>query len=361
MDFSRGTAALALLTCAGLALAADPLTPQAGLLVLRNGQVLAGQITRAGDFYVVTLGATGEVRLPKAEVELECASLDEAYAQKCDNIFPRGARGHLDLAEWCLRHRLLSKGAEQLVTAMKLEPDNPRIAELDRRFALAAQGPPPTVAKAPATAATVSVEQLETTLRGLPAGSIEKFSAVVQPILLNRCGANQCHGPNAKTAFTLLKPPPGASSTQRFMQRNLYAALQQIDTSRPEASPLVTMPQRRHGSALAAVFDKHSQKQLDELTSWVKLSFVRPATVPATIPTTSGATLSQAAPTQQPAVANDQGANAGSTSSAAATALKPASPGQFVPRDAFDPEIFNRRYISHGERPAPQHSIRGLD
>ena len=354
--------ALALLVLTGMpAAGADPpLTPQAGLLVLRNGQVLEGQITQAGDYYVVTLGATGEVRLPTTDVEMQCASLDEAYELKRDAVFPRGVTAHLALAEWCLRHRLTGKCAEQLVAAMRLDPEDPRIVQLERRLVLASQSPPEAKEKLPAGAATVSAEELEKVLGDLPAGSVERFSIVIQPILLNRCGASQCHGPNAKSDFRLLKPPVGQAAVQRFTQRNLYGVLQHLDSAKPAASPLLVLPQRRHGSALAAVFDKQTQKQLDELTAWVKLTLAAPrAAAPASIPAADG-TLSQAAPLEnvqpvEPPAAAGNSASGGNSAPAvrvmrppladATAASKPApAAGGFVPRDEFDPEIFNRKY-----------------
>ena len=68
------------------------LQPQDGLLVLRNGQVLAGQITQAGDYYVVTLGGASEIRLKTSEVEAVCGSLDEAYDFKARHLSGAGAR-----------------------------------------------------------------------------------------------------------------------------------------------------------------------------------------------------------------------------------------------------------------------------
>ena len=47
----------------GLAVVPPP-TPEEGLLVLRNGRVLRGRITRIGDRFAVALGENGEIRLP---------------------------------------------------------------------------------------------------------------------------------------------------------------------------------------------------------------------------------------------------------------------------------------------------------
>jgi hypothetical protein len=100
MAYSRRIAALAVLLVAGLLtagyVAADepPFGPQRGLLLLRNGNTLAGDITRAGDYYLVLLGPTSELRVPAKEVEAQVTSLDEAYELRQHGLFGRGAAPH---------------------------------------------------------------------------------------------------------------------------------------------------------------------------------------------------------------------------------------------------------------------------
>src|SRR5262245_47084423 len=91
-------AALVLLVCSLAATGQTLLTPQACLVVLRNGQVLEGEVTQAGDYYVVMLGGSSEVRLKAAEVEAVCGSLDQAYEFKSGHLSGSGAGPHLDLA-----------------------------------------------------------------------------------------------------------------------------------------------------------------------------------------------------------------------------------------------------------------------
>jgi len=318
------------------------------LLLLRNGNVLEGQITQAGDYYVVLFGAS-EIRLPAREVEAQVASLDEAYELKKFGLFGRGAEPHLKLAEWCLRQGLLDRCGEQLAEAARVEPEQTGIASLQRRLALAREpklaGPAP--GAKPVSAAAVRTDDLEKALRALPKASVERFAAVVQPLLLNRCGANQCHGANSQAEFRVLRPPGGQAATQRFTQRNLYAALAYIDRSDPENSPLLALPARQHGSSLVPVFDKQTQKQLEELKNWVKLTVAAPeASQPPTIPPAEATALSQ------PDVQATTGAS-DATTRAAESNLQVSQPtpapdasrkGGFVPRDPFDPEIFNRRF-----------------
>jgi hypothetical protein len=320
------------------------LAPQAGILALRDGQVIEGDIIRAGDFYVVSRGETFELRLKADEVELFCESLLEAYEFKARHVSGFSAKSHLELAKWCLRHGLHDKCTEQLAAAKRLDPKNAQVAELETRLQLAVEAPPPP--SAARASPLVAPDELEKTLQSLPKASVEKFGAVVQPILLNRCGANQCHGPNAKSEFRLLRPPPGQIVSRRFTQRNLYAAMRFVDRSNPDASPLVALPQQRHGNSLAAVFDKHTAGQLAELVTWARLTAGGAASSPARAPATIApveATLSQPAATSSTESAQPS-PNAAQASAPSSTA-KLARQQTF--RDRFDPEIFNRHY--HGK------------
>lgn len=346
--------AFAVLASASAARGQTSLAPEVGVLALRNGYVIQGQVTRAGDYYVVTNGEGSELRLKNDDVESFCATLAETYDLKKRHLSGITARPHLELARWCLRHELYDPCREQLDSAEQCEPGNREAAELSRRLTLALEVP--LVVQPPAIQPQTSLASVETTLAGLPKGSIEKFGAIVQPILLNRCGANQCHGPNSKADFRLLRPPPGQIVSRRFTQRNLYATLQYVDRAAPDASPLLIQPQQRHGNSLAPVFDKHSANQLAELVAWTRAT-VAPASTAASRPATIGsqpATLSQPAVNEPAAERPAAGAateghptspvNAPPPGSPSAGSPTGSQPPRFAPRDRYDPAIFNERY-----------------
>jgi hypothetical protein len=325
---------------------------QSGVLVLRNGYVLHGAVTRAGDYYIVSQGEGIELQLKNDQVELFCGSMDEAYEFKVRHLSGTSAKSHLELARWCLRHSMYDKSSEQIAAALRLEPDHRDAKELETQLKLIVESPPePTPAKA---APTVAAEELERALRDLPRGSVEKFGTSVQPILLNRCGLNKCHGPNTDSQFRLLRPPPGQIVSRRYTQRNLYATLRYLDASNPESSPLVALPQQRHGSSLSAVFDKHSVNQLAELIAWAKMTTGSSAHVASSAPATivpTETTLSQ------PAAASASAPTPAAVDSAVRVMRRPldqsptaaagAANRQAPPRDRFDPEVFNRHY--HGK------------
>jgi hypothetical protein len=339
------------------------LTPQTGVLVLRNGQVLHGDITRAGDYYVVTLGSASEIRLKADEVEVACRNLDEAYLHRLQRLDPTSQNERISLADWCLRNRLLDQAEEQLNLVAERAPDLPQVKSLRQRLVFAREPKPElSSTKSQVNIATIGSEQLDKTLRQLPDGSIEKFAAVVQPILLNRCGANQCHGPNSKSEYQLLKPALGQVANQRYSQRNLYSTLRFVDHKDPPGSPLLFMPQRRHGGSASAVFDERTRGQLDVLAGWVAHATAthEVASTPQKIDPKSSLlssshhpqTKGQAAePGKQAVVHPDNGigtdpASAEKPASSVTSPQPSSSVGMpFAPRDAFDPEIFNRRFF----------------
>jgi len=338
------------------------LAPREGMLLLKNGHVMQGSITKAGDFFVLTLGKTGEVRLPAADVLTQCVDLDDAYRYQAALLSDKKADPHLTLAEWCLRHALLQQGEDQVNFARQLEPENPRVKQLQQRLKSAAEAPAPSEAKA-ASSATVGSKQLEETLGELPKGSVEKFSVVIQPMLINRCGANGCHGPAAKSDFHLLRPASGQLMTKRFTQRNLFTVLKFMDKDNPEESPLVTAPQQRHGSTQAPVFDKRSQHQLDDLIAWAKHLAPKPpqASLPASV-NPMQSLLSQPGSTGDKPDAELAGGKASANTPPTGkpegrrpraprlpppddTKDQPGGPKELSPRDPFDPEIFNQKHL----------------
>jgi hypothetical protein len=338
---------LAWLLCLGTA-AGQSLAPTCGLLVLKNGQVIEGEVMRAGDYFLVTRGEGVELRMEADKVECVCASLAEAYEFKVRRLPPASARSRIELARWCLRHDLMAQCRDQLAEAELVEPNDVHVKDLKQRLKALDETPLPST---PARVApTLPVESLEQTLAALPRGSVERFGAVVQPILLNRCAANQCHGPNSKSEFRLLRPPQGQTVSRRFTQRNLYATLKQLSPSSPDQSPLVLKAGEPHGSSLAPLFDKHSANQLAELVAWARLattSSAPPASIRPTSILPGHATLSQA-PTDR------QGAPVGPVENSASVVktMRPSSDAPApindrataAPRDPFDPEIFNRRF-----------------
>lgn len=127
MALATTAAAVFLVIVAPAAHSAEPFqpAPQVGVLLLTNGQIIRGKITRGGDHYYVALD-DGEIRLKTADVELFCNTLEDGYQRKRLSMLIGDAGEHLDLAQWCIQHKLFGCAARELTEAASLEPHTPK-------------------------------------------------------------------------------------------------------------------------------------------------------------------------------------------------------------------------------------------
>lgn len=361
--------ALLVLSLPAAAMAQTPLglSPQEGVLLLRNGQILHGKITPAGDRYLISL-PTGEVRVKSTDVELHCRDLDEAYACKRQGLQAGNVHEHLNLAQWCIQQDLLGHAAEEIGAAMNVDPRHPRIELLERRLSLAQHKPAvaqPTVELADAGP---SSEDLDRLTRSLPPGTVETFTNSIQPMLLNNCTAAGCHGPGSGNEHRWVRISVSRTSSRRLTQRNLHSTVQLIDREKPLESLLLTVPSRPHGKAKTAFFANPQSPQFRQLAAWVQQVALAPESRQPTTVDSQTTTLSQPRPaspirqatfegtiplepdqpqSQQPAstVPGAPGLQPPSSDLKRSEPQRGAASLGFEPKDPFDPEIFNRRYF----------------
>lgn len=327
--------------------ASDPAgQPTHGVLVLRNGEVLAGTTSKVGDRYVVAKSDGTELRIPAHEVEMHCLDLDEAYLRKRQRISPRDASGMVQLADWCLRYELYARAADELLRAMAIAPRDPRIQALERR--LQAVTAPERNLAMPAIAESSSPRPApsDPIASPLPAEAVESFVSRVQPLLINRCASNGCHGGRSPSEFQLLTLGPGKALPFRHTQRNLAAVMQRVDSANPESSPLLVIPQRPHGGLAAGVFSERDRAQLELLENWVARAGR----------TTAPQAVSAHRDPNQPSPhgLEQVSVKTGDPSSKSESRLRltqrcDAAENEDCStldyRDPFDPERFNRRYL----------------
>jgi hypothetical protein len=265
---------IAILMALALALAAGAANGQgpadAGMLLLRNGNVLYGRVVRTGDFYAIELAEGGSLRLPATQVEMACRDLPDAYRTKLANLGTPSPQARLDLAEWCLKQGLAAEATEQVVAAARVDPANPRVQVLERKLlALAEKAAQPVVAAAPAPAK--GPEAAHDQPAAISAVATAAFTSNIQPLLVNRCGATTCHGGKPNGGFQITRSPFGPASSQRWTQRNLAAVLALVRKDAPEQSKLLTVPRAAHGSAKTPIFGDREEHQWHELLRWVAI------------------------------------------------------------------------------------------
>lgn len=245
------------------ALASDGIEGVEGVLLLRNKNLLAGQIVRRGDrYHVVAPGA--QFSVPAAQVWRCCRSAEDAYQFLRSTHRRLLARDHLRLAQWCLRNDLLTQAARELLDARTLQSDLPLLPTLERqlrqRLRLAAadetdhvEGDPR--GQSPEASAT-PVRQDRPLLRESPAtGLIDAtrevradFARRVQPMLIQSCASSGCHAPDGTEQFQLNRLALAGGGHAELTRRNLAAVLAELTAEKPEQSRLVEHARREHGT-----------------------------------------------------------------------------------------------------------------
>jgi hypothetical protein len=382
-DFRKTLAwliALCALTLRSEIRATEPVPPQmathhvarqgtAGVLVLHDGGVLTGTFTLDGERYVLIRDGS-ELQIPASRVLVACQSMQEAYDERRRQLGRPSADSHLALAAWCLRYDLLPQAARELLDARGLEPNHRGLALLERR--LAAAGSPrsrraPIVDRnvAPAsyvekvTIAAVPHQPL-IAIDELPPGAIERFTRRVQPILVNSCTLSGCHQPGGQQNFQLDRALLHGMANRRSTMQNLAATLALVDRERPHLSQLLTVPRKAHGSMRSAVFGPRHAAAYSHLVDWVALitkhdaseEQPRSAGEESGEPPATGDALDSAR-NDMPALPQiaDPLSVSGSTDIDYRRERPPfgreirfgAQLQAWQPKDAFDPEIFNRR------------------
>jgi hypothetical protein len=324
-----------------------PLAVAERVVVLRNGYVLRGRVTPLGDQYLVSLGDDNEVRLPAGRVAMVCADLEEAYLRQRDLFVPTDVRSHVKLADWCLRHHLTARAADQILAVFALDPAHPELAMLDRRLRNRERRAAGTTA--PSQHAPEAQAGAEPSLSALPSEALQRFTAIVQPLLMNRCATNACHGRQSVSEgtqgpqFRLLRPAFGQILTQRITQHNLHAVLAQVDFRYPEGSPLLTMPRQPHGGAAEPVFGATDGAAWESLEGWVRMLGRARADAPeiVTSPQTSRGQARSLTHRSSSAEAGDTPPTEPGENPLGPRVGQPAAA---QPEDPFDPEIFHRRH-----------------
>ncbi len=340
-------------------------TPQ--VVVLRNGNVLEGQVDRLGNV-VLVVTETSEIRLPAGDIERVAATLHDAYVARQHEVRLGVVVDRVRLASWCIRHELWAEAGAELAAAREISPRHPDIAYVERRLEVAAraamratqqQQQQAKVDEVPAESRDAELAELDALAMSLPPGALEAFARQVQPILVNSCAAGGCHASDDPREFRLNRDLVRGVATRESTLRNLEAVWNHIDHTTPEHSPLLLQPTVPHGGLPRPVFGRNRAKVQEALVAWVRQS-----TGTNSEPTpTEGVQLAQheqvmaSTPSNEPRDPSvtqqeqhfwDDPAAMGLEASDPLPAPTPqvrygAAAKNFKPRDEFDPELFNRQ------------------
>jgi hypothetical protein len=324
-------------------------------LVLLSGEVIQGEVSQLDDRYLVVL-PTGRIFVPVSNVEIVCRNLTEAYGFRRSQMGQGQAQDHAELAQWCQRHGLDAAAEEQLHIARRLDPNHPIIGLVERRLVVSKRSAKPPEARSTEGAATEPTpQQLADFASGLPHGTVEAFTRVVQPLLINRCATAGCHSDRSDNEFRLERSRPGTPLGQTSTHRNLLATLKLVDSVAPDQCELLRPKKCPHRLRTDTALSLSKTGQYRFLVAWVSLLAQRSAGL-ASAPVAARQDLPDTIRTGPPGSTGLASASADGESPAEqiTTAIKttaiPTIDEFVVPAahvqsaDPFDPVLFNGRY-----------------
>jgi hypothetical protein len=300
-----------------------------GVLVLRNGNVIEGTVRKSGAYYRVDR-TNASLQIPADQVEMLCASLDEAYESRRRTRAGTTADSHLELARWCLRHNLLEHASRELAEARAVDGRHPdlsavqlqirQLLEMKARDGGASSEASPSLGEAPAASKKLPATPFEISVEAQA-----RFVRNIQPMLIHSCATGGCHLRGGGQRFEIDRWALVGNGNAMLVRKNLAATLSMVMKDNPSSSPLVARAAIAHGAGTGAASQPLDARQMKILREWLDDACgVKPVELEPTASEGAPANLPTGAPLSTPG----------------------ASPGAaaFVPRDAFDAEIFNRRH-----------------
>ncbi len=320
------------LLMANLAIAAEtpPATPQQGLLVLTNGSILQGVISREGEKYRIML-PKGELQVRSTEVDFFCHNMSEAYAHRRELRRFATADAHLEMVRWCLQHGLLDHARAELEEARAMEPHLPQLDVLSRQIDYLGRDKSPTN-KPPSTEPARTSPEVPTTESSVRSSEFPQWARVefvrrIQPMLIHSCATGGCHCPGSSQKMQVNREALSGIGSPELIQQNLESVFRMVDLSDPEASPLLTHALAVHGTVQGEHSEAFTPRQAAIMRAWIaQLTEDQ-----------SENSISTNGPTIE---ATQEGKELD------ILAAKPVRNGaeldRFQVRDPFDPDLFNR-------------------
>ncbi len=109
----------------------DSNTVHSGIVVLKNGQTMAGEISRQGEKYILQLASGSRIHLAENRVLFTSTTLSEAYWELAARTKPTDLEGQVGVFQWCLRNELFEEGANHLLVLQESRMPARRLAALD--------------------------------------------------------------------------------------------------------------------------------------------------------------------------------------------------------------------------------------
>jgi len=299
----------------------DELPSTQVFVLLQNGNVLKGQISKQTDRIAIMIDGNSTLLLDPKQIEHVGPTLESLYLHQRAGVRTWGTGEHWHLAHWCIQQNLIDHAIEHFQALEKTVSGSARFKQLEHllREALlknknenqAVETSPSEVVQASAEIPKQSPPLLERNRpeewnnREIPGYIRKTFQTSVLPILVTRCGQSGCHGLLGKSDFHIYQPVGDQALT--VLTNDLHEVLRYIDSERVQDCMLLEYATKAHGILRNPSLNpaKESDRgHIDRINQWVKslalsqrIETTMPAQYPvATIPaqTANASTVTQA-------------------------------------------------------------------
>jgi hypothetical protein len=213
-----------------------------GVLALFDGRVVYGKITNAPGGYLLKRPGSTDEMIPTFLVQTAADSLLGCYENLQAAISPTRPDDHLELANWCVRQRLLEEAKTEVLAVLKLDPNRREARELLVKLEEATNPRPRNQESeaAPARTSDGFLDSAGRTTEGLGPELTSQFVRRIQPLMVSKCGNAACHGGDASDEFRLANIRRNSASGRATTLENLRQAVTLVDAGEPEKTRLLS-------------------------------------------------------------------------------------------------------------------------
>ena len=374
-----------------LSVIACSVSAQQTVVLLKNGNVLKGAVQRDG-FRVEVRSASGTLVIDSDSVDYFCESMEEAFRLKQAATNPNDVESQVDVFRWCLKHEMYRGAYEQIDVLQLLPIEATRLDYLNRQLTVAVerkqriaqanmQRLQPKVIDNPTPNTTGEIAQVgyeeaieimplpsatgnaassqvslpaskravEEFTKSFPGEVVSQYKREIEIKLVRNCSNAGCHNSNHESFPLLSKGGRRDIQVPRLLsQRNFYRLMKFVNLDEPLESPLYLKATQAHGPQSQATYGPN-RKETKTLEEWL-LSVATPEAQRAhyqrQMEIANAANASQQlepAPEFPNTQIQQASANLPDSSIPSVPNLAPRAQ-TFIPKDPFDPEIFNRKY-----------------
>ncbi|QDT52968.1 hypothetical protein Pan44_09820 [Caulifigura coniformis] len=238
-----------------------------GVLALLDGRVVFGKITPAPGGYLVKRTGAPDEMIPTFLVQTASDSLTGCYENLRDAIRTPRPDDHLELAQWCIRQRLLNEAKTELLAVLKLDPNRREARDLMVKLEEATSPRPRNRQSeaAPARTGDGFLDSSGRTTEGLGPENTSLFVRRIQPILVSKCGNAACHGGNLGGEFHVANIRRASSSGRMTTLENLRQVMSLVDHSNPADTRLLSaLSSPAHASVFAGTGGEVQRAKIEE-------------------------------------------------------------------------------------------------